>query len=309
MNVNLRQLRAFVCIGRVRSFTKAAEVLNATQPTLSAQIRELEEALNVRLFDRNTRSVTLTAAGEDLLPSVAQLLGDFAQVLEKARDVSDRIVGKVTIAALPSVCSTALPRAMAAFRERHPRIAVQLRDAVADRAVALVRAKDVDFGISSVIDDPRIEFVPITEDRIVAVLPRGHRLATARTLTLQQLTTQPLILMDRDSSVRHIVDAVFASIGRMIAPEYEATFMSSAVGMVRAGLGITMLPSSAYEVTAGDVVIKPVRHPGLRRNVGIIKLRGRTLSPAADAFVQTYAQEAKRGEAPVQERPARKRAR
>lgn len=293
MNVNLRQLRAFVCIGRVASFTKAAAILNATQPTLSAQIRELEQALDVRLFERNTRTVSLTAAGEDLLPAVEQLLGDLDQVLEKARDASARIVGRVSIAALPSVCSRALPRAIAAFRQENPGVSIQVRDAVADRAVELVRTKSVDFGIGSAIDDPRIEFVPIMHDHIVAVLPKDHRLAASRTISLQQLLRYPLILMDRDSSVRHIVDSAFASVGRMAVPEFEATFMSSAVGMVRAGLGVTLLPSSAYEVTTSDVAIRRVRHPALRRSVGIIKLRGRSLTPAADGFLQIYVTEAK----------------
>lgn len=293
MNVNLRQLRAFVCIGRVGSFTKAAVILNATQPTLSAQIRDLEYALKVRLFERNTRSVTLTASGEDLLPAVGQLLGELDQVLERAQDTSARIVGRVSIAALPSVCSRALPRAIATFRSQHPRVSIQLRDAVGDRAVELVRTKTVDFGVGSVSDDPSVEFVPIMHDYIVAVLPRDHPLAASRTVSLQQLLRYPLILMDRDSSVRHIVDSAFASVGRMVAPEYEATFMSSAVGMVRAGLGITLLPSSAYEVSATDFAIRRVRHTALRRSVGIIKLRGRSLTPAANAFVQIYVAEAK----------------
>lgn len=293
MNVNLRQLRTFVCIARVKSFTRAAEILNATQPTLSAQIRELESTLEVRLFDRNTRAVALTAAGEDLLPVVDQLLTDFAHVMERARHVSERIVGKVSIAALPSVCSTTLPIAIAAFREQNPGITVLLRDAVADRAVELVRRREVDFGISSMIEDANLEFMPIIHDDIVAVLPLGHPLASSRHITLQQLTRHPLILMDRDSSVRHIVDAVFASIGRMITPEYEATFMSSAVGMVRAGLGITLLPSSAHEVTTGETLIRRVRHPAFRRSVGVIKLRGRSLSPAGAAFVELYSRRAK----------------
>lgn len=298
MNVNLRQLRTFVCIARVKSFTKAAEILNATQPTLSAQIRELERALEVRLFDRNTRTVALTPAGEDLLPAVDGLLADFGHVMQRARDVSQRVIGKVTIAALPSVCSTSLPLAIARFRERNPGIVVLLRDAVADRALDLVRTREVDFGISSIIDDPRIEFMPVMWDDIVAVLPVGHPLASAKRITLQQLASYPLILMDRDSSVRHIVDAVFASIGRLIAPQYEATFMSSAIAMVRAGLGITLLPSSAHEVTTGETVIRRLNHPGLKRSVGIIKLRGRSLSPAAAAFVDLYVREAKAVERP-----------
>ena len=86
MNINLRQLRAFVSIGRLGSFTKAAEALHATQPALSAQIRELEEALGVKLFDRSTRSVTLTQAGEDLMPGVDTVLADLSSVgLARAR--------------------------------------------------------------------------------------------------------------------------------------------------------------------------------------------------------------------------------
>ena len=115
MNVNLRQMRAFVAIGRLASFTQAAALLHTTQPALSARIRELEDALDVRLFDRNTRSVQLTHAGEDLLPVVEQVLADLGSVVERARDVATRNTGRVAVAALPSVSSELLPATVARF--------------------------------------------------------------------------------------------------------------------------------------------------------------------------------------------------
>src|SRR5690349_19354083 len=137
MNISLRQLRAFVSVGRLASFTRAAEALNATQPALSAQIRELEEALGVKLFDRSTRSVALTQAGEDLMPSVDTVLADLTSVVERARDVAKRNVGRVTIAALPSLAATLVPAVIARMRDEHPGIVIVVRDALAERAVAL----------------------------------------------------------------------------------------------------------------------------------------------------------------------------
>lgn len=296
MNVNLRQLRAFVAIGRLGSFTRAAALLHTTQPALSARIREMEGALAVRLFDRNTRSVQLTRAGADLLPVVEQVLTDLGSVVERARDVATRNTGRVAVAALPSVASELLPVTVARFRRRYPGITIGLRDGVADRVLELVRAREVDFGVTSVgTSDPRFELNPLGSDHIVAVLPRSHPLARQRKLTPTMLVDVPLILMDRDSSVRQVVDATYASLGRISAPMFEATFMSTAIGLVRAGLGVTLLPSSAYEVrTAADVAVRAIDHPGLTRTIGVLSLKGRTLSPAAKAFVTALAAEARR---------------
>lgn len=108
------------------------------------------------------------------------------------------------------------------------------------------------------------------------------------------LVEHPLILMDRDSSVRHMVDATYAALGRMSAPMFEATFMSTAVGLVRAGLGVALLPSSASEVrTATDLAVRAIDHPRLERTIGVLRLKGRSLSPAAEAFVAALAEEAR----------------
>lgn len=303
-NLNLRQMHAFVAIGRLASFTQAAALLHTTQPALSARIRELEAALDVRLFDRSTRSVRLTQAGADLLPIVEQLLADLASVVGQARDVAARKTGRVTLAALPSVASGLLPAAIARFRRRHPRITIALRDAVADRVVEAIRSREVDLGVTSVAaSDPRFEITPLGTDRIVLVLPESHALAARRRLTLAMVVDHPLILMDRDSSVRHMVDAAYAAAGRMATPAFEVTFMATAVGLVRAGLGVTLLPSTAHEVrAANDLAVRTIDDQGLQRSICVMRLKERSLSPAAEAFVAALVVESRKRFAPPRTR-------
>jgi DNA-binding transcriptional LysR family regulator len=288
MNVDMRQLRAFATIGRLGSFTRAADTLFTTQPALSAQIRQLEDALDLKLFDRSTRAVTLTQAGRDLLPVVDRVLADVAAVIGQARDVAHVKTGRVTLAALPSVSSTLLPQAMAELKSKHPGITIVLKDALADRIVQMVKSGGVDFALTGEPPaDAQLEFTQLAADQMVVVMPARHPLSRARRLRLDDLPGAPLILMDRESSVRRIVDGAYVASGKNpVAPAYEAAFMATAIAMVRGGLGITLLPSSAVELTsARDLTTKVISDPRLTRKLGILRERRRSLSPAAQSFV------------------------
>jgi DNA-binding transcriptional LysR family regulator len=310
--VTLQELRYLVALADIGHFGRAARACSITQPALSAQIGELEDMLGLRLFDRSTRSVALTQAGRDLLPIVERILEDVGSVVTHARDVAERNVGRVAVAALPSVCSTLLPQVVARFHARHPGITIALRDALAGRIVEMIRSDAVDFGLTSAPgSDPHLEFRSLASDRMVAVLPRGHPLAGARRFGLGDLLDTPLILMNRDSSVRRIVDDACAAIGRIAAPAHEPEFMATAIGMVRAGLGATLLPSSALEITAAsDLVVHPLDDPRLTRELGILRKRQRAWSPAAEAFVADLeAFIARRFEGAGKPRPGRRRRR
>jgi DNA-binding transcriptional LysR family regulator len=287
MDFTLRQLRAFATIARLRSFTRAADVLHTTQPALSAQIRELEASLGVRLFDRNTRTVAPTRAGADLVPVVEQVLGALASVVAQAENVAARNTGRVVVAALPSLAATLVPDVVARMRERHPGIVVVVRDALAERTLAAVRAGEVDLALTSAPPhDRELVFAPLLADRMMAVLPRAHPLARSKVLRLADLLATPLVLMDRESSVRRLVDAASASIGRLATPAYEVAFMATAIGLVRAGLGATLLPSSAAELrdTTG-LCVRKVEAPTIERPLGLLTQRRRGTSPAVEAFV------------------------
>src|SRR5438477_6505640 len=188
MSFTLRQLRAFVTIARVESFTRAARLLNVSQPALTMQIRQLEGVLGVRLFDRNTRRVRLTRIGTELAPELERLVLEMDAVLVHTRGLAGRSRGTVRLAALPSMCASVVPQAMMRFRESHPGIAVVARDIIARRVIAAVRAEEVDFGIGS-IDGPAADLVltPLLADRMTAVVPAGHPLARRSTVSLRSL--------------------------------------------------------------------------------------------------------------------------
>jgi DNA-binding transcriptional LysR family regulator len=193
----------------------------------------------------------------------------------------------VVVAALPSLAATLVPAVIARMRQRHPGIAVAVRDALAERTLGAVRSGDVDLALTSAPPhDRELVFAPLLADRMMAVLPRTHALARAKVLRLADLLATPLVLMDRESSVRRLVDAASASIGRLATPAYEVAFMSTAIGLVRAGLGATLLPSSAAELRdSTSLCIREVDAPLIERPLGLLTQRRRSASPAVEAFV------------------------
>ena len=288
MDVDLRRLRAFVAVARHGSFTRAAKALNVSQPTFTVQIRQLETSLGVRLVDRNTRSVQLTPIGRELAPVLERILRDLDSALLNTQALSSQASGFVAIAALPTLSATVLPGIISAFRTGNPGIAIHLRDAVSFRVAGMVRAGEVDFGFGSLpASAPDVEFTPLFDDRMSAIFQRHSPLGQKRSITLKDLTASPLILMGRDSSVRAVVDRALAAIGHFAPPAYEASYISTALGMVEAGLGVTILPASVLGTDRGlDLISRPIQKPRINREVGFIQLRGRTLSPAAEAFLR-----------------------
>jgi len=296
MNVSVQQLRAFASVAQHGSFTRAALALHTTQSALSSRIAQLEKSLGCRLFDRSTRSVRLTRVARDILPSVEKILGDTEALIGQTKDISAGVAGRVVMAALPSISATVLPSAIAQFLRDHPRISIVLRDALAEGMADMVRNDEVDFAISSpIVGDASFDFTLLTSDRMAAVFPRNHPLQSVRSLKLEQLIEYPLILMDRSSSVRHIIEDAFRAKGRAALPAFEVAFMSTAIGMVRAGLGVTVLPSASLEVqSATDLGSRNFAERILMRQIGILKRQGRSMAPAVEKFTAFLISRSKR---------------
>ncbi len=287
MDLNLRQIRAFATVARLNSFTRAAVLLHVAQPTLTVQIRKLEEALGVRLFDRTSRSVTLTQTGRDLLPVLGRLVQDLDGVVAEVRNHGARYQGMVRIAALPTAAAALLPKAIASFRVTHPGADFRIRDVIARRVLALVEAEEVDIGVTGgPINAAEFDVLLAIEDQMHVVFPQGHGLAEAEIVTPDLLMRHPLIMMDPDTSVRAVVEAGFHAAGLIPRPAAEATYMMTAVGMVQAGLGITILPSSAKEIDAYPMIrSRRIEGAGFERKISLVKKGGRTLPPLSAFFV------------------------
>ena len=287
-DLSLRQIRAFVSVAHLKSFTHAATLLHLSQPALTVQIRRLEEALAVKLLDRNTRSVELTRVGRELAAVFQRLLRELDAVVIDTRDLAAKRYGVVRLAALPSVAAGLLPDVIAHFREANPRVTFVLKDVIAGRVLGLVRSEEVDFGImGGEFVEPSIEVVYKARDRMHVIFPAVHPIGSVLEITLEVLADYPLILMDPDTSVRAIVDGAFIAAGRLPIPACEATYMMTAIGMVRAGLGITILPGDAREIRAEPSLrSRRIDDPSFERTIAVIKKAGRTLPPVSEGFLE-----------------------
>jgi DNA-binding transcriptional LysR family regulator len=288
MDLNLRDIRALVAVAEAGSFTRAAERLHLSQPALTVQIRRLEEAVGARLFDRNSRNVALTPTGRELLPLLRKSLQDMESVLRDARAMGEGESGTIRIACLPTFASSVLPELIIDMKRDVPRAVFQVRDVVASTVNALVRNEDADIGLTGgEVLDPLLDVLHTGVDRLVVVCPREHALAGKRRIGLNDLAALPLVLTAPGTSVRAVVDAALSESNEPLNIACEPMYMMTAVAMVRAGLGVTILPETAREVRAEPgLIVKRIDHAAFVRRIAIIKKRGRTLPAITEHFVK-----------------------
>ena len=286
---DVRHIRAFLALARAGSFTRAAAELHMSQPTLTVQIQQLEDAVGVKLFDRSKRHVALTQAGRDLLVPLERILLDVEAIASSTEELLEHRRGLVTVAALPSVAAGLLPRAIKKLAGEYPGITVRVHDGVAVTVAAMVKAGQVDFGISSqTYGDRELTSQVLMMDRLCAVVAQTHPLAKKRSMTLHELSKHPLILMVKDSSSRQIVDLAFNREGLVSNVAYETTYGTSVAGMAMAGLGVGILPESMAAPSRLHQL--RIRGEAMTRRISIIMRAGRSLSPTADRLKQTLEQ-------------------
>lgn len=288
MNVTIRQMRAFAAVNRFQSFTKAATLLHLTQPALTVQIRLLERACGQKLFDRTTRQVGLTAAGRELAPVFQHLLRDLDAALAHSHDIAAKRVGTIRLACLPSVAASFLPGVIARFRALHPNVRFVLHDQVGKRIVEDVRQEVVDFGITDVdVDAPDLQSDLLLEENMHVFFPRGHPIETCTSVTIDQLARYPLVLMSLESNARSVIDMAFVQAGLTPRISCEVIYMSTAIGMVQAGLGLTVLPSMGVALSSVSTLSsRRVDDLALTRRIAVVFRKDRSLPPAAKAFVE-----------------------
>lgn len=288
----MRHIRAFLAVARIGNFTRAASELHVSQSALTVQIRQLEDSLGVTLFDRGKRRVALTHAGRDVLVPLEKILVDTEAVVSRTRELTSLRRGMVTLAALPSIAAQIVPRAVQQFTKLYPGIEVRIRDVVAERIVEAVKKEEVDFGVGSKLrPDEELKTVLLQVDRLCAFAPKSHLLARQDTIGLTELVAYPLIVTGRDSGVRAILEDAMKRAKTPLMVAYETNYMSTALGLVKAGLGIAVLPEAAADMDkAGEIYCIAINKPQLSRRIEIIQKKDRSLSPSALQMVAVLKQ-------------------
>jgi len=298
MNVTLRQLRALVALVRTGSFTQAAASLHLTQSALSGQIKELEQALGVRLVERSTRRIGLTEAGRGFYPLVDKILQDLEGVLHGIDDLKALRKGVVRIAAPQLMACTLLPDVIAAFREAHPEVQIRLADCEVDSVLARVASGEVDFGVGP--ERPTgadIAAQPLFELPFMAVFPQGHALEQLPHIHWSDVVRHPFIALQGQFTELLAHDLHGALRNLTLRPSHEVAFMTTALSLVRAGQGITAgLPYAASLVELYQLQMRPLHGPVLRRKFQVYQRASASLAPAAAEFAQfLHTQVASRG--------------
>lgn len=284
-----KQVLAFLAVARHLQFTRAADDLNMSQPAVTSQIATLEQALGLRLFERTKREVALTTAGRALRPIMESIAERLDELVASSSDLGRLRMGKLRLAVLPSVAAGPLPQALKPFRERFPRIEVEISDVVAQDIMRMVKEDQVDFGIGLRTTPDRDVIVgDYLTDELCVFHPRDHPLAGCPSpCRLGDIARHPQILTKPGSSVRQLVDRALTAAGCEVSIAMEAGYMSTALGAVRAGMGVAILPLSARH--AGDVqglAWQRIGTRGLLRRIQILTRRNRDLPGAASALIQ-----------------------
>ncbi|KFC66612.1 LysR family transcriptional regulator [Massilia sp. LC238] len=287
MNPTLRQMRAFVALAKTGNFTLAAQAMHVTQSALSGLIKELEQTLGAKVVDRSTRRALLTDIGKELYPLFSQMIDDLDGALANVADHTRLKKGIVRIAAPQLLSCTLMPEAIAAYRARYPDIEVRLGDTGVESVVNRVLSGEADIGIG-----PEREPAPPLDARLLfempfaLVFPKGHALESQARVTWKDVARYPLISLQGQFTERLLDDMHASKHAPSVKPANEVTFMTTALAMAAAGLGVTVcMPYAAPLATLYGLVMRQLEEPVLTRRFFLYTRPGRSLSPAAESFI------------------------
>ncbi|HEY8607751.1 MAG TPA: LysR family transcriptional regulator [Noviherbaspirillum sp.] len=260
--MELRHLRYFEALGNTLNFTRAAEQLHIAQPPLSRQIRQLEEELGAELIDRGARPLALTKAGVFFLEQCSQLLARVEEVKEATHRISTGGKRWFGIGFVPSALYGFLPELIRGFRQANEEVEVVLSEMTTIQQAEALKAGRIDAGFGRLpLDDPQLVGEVITHEPLVAALPLLHRLLKEKRITLAMLASEPFILYParpRPSYADQVLQH-FRARGLGLSTVIDANEMQTAIGLVAAGIGVTLVPGSVQRLRRDDISYRPLQ--------------------------------------------------
>jgi DNA-binding transcriptional LysR family regulator len=289
--MELRQLEHFVAVAEDESFTRAAGRLGYVQSALSVSIQALERELAVRLFDRTTHRVRLTDAGRALLPSARATLASSAEVREQAAAINGVVRGRLRIGLMQSFAALNVPKLLGRFHREHPQVELTVRPAMGGAAamVAAVTAGELDVAFVAVAE-------PVDALRVLPLKSETLRLVTAddggrsrrRAVRLEQLADASFVDFPLGWGIRTVVDRAYAQLGIHRHVGIEVADVQTLLQLIRAGLGVSLLPQSLLGAGARGLRSQPIQ-PELSWDLAVVTREQHRLSAAARAFLELVA--------------------
>jgi len=285
--MELRQLEYFMAVSKELHFSRAAEQLNISQPTLSQQIKILEGEVGIPLFDRIGKKTALTEAGKILLRHGERVFYEIEQAQAALKDLNGLQTGKLTIGSLLTCVSYLLPPAISKFKQLHPNI---------DLSVHGLRTGDIKTGLLENRLDLGVSFLPVKEEEFASIplfteelslaVPAGHPLAGINEVDLSALEREPTILLPENYFLRQLIDRHCEHIGIKLNPTLEMTTLDSLTQMVSEGIGVTVLPEPYLNyLTHPQIVNVRLVNPTMERKIGFIYRKDKFMCMATRAFI------------------------
>lgn len=292
MNVGLRQLRAFLAVAKCGSFGRAAEEVGVSQSAISFAVQQLENELGLRLLDRTTRQVRMTAAGESLAASATRLLAELDTVLRELKDTGQRRRGRIVMACVPSVARGLMPGCVEYCARKWPDISFAIEDIAAKDVVAKVKRGDVEFGVAGgYIDVSELHVEALTKDPFVLACRRDDVLARSKVVPWRKLSGRRLVMLDNTSGSRPQIMDTLTEAGVKAQIVLELAQPSSVLAMVEAKLGIAVVPTLVAPIESHPALtVRRLVRPSVSRSIFLLKRRDRSLSPAASAVWSALAE-------------------
>ncbi|MFP3566310.1 LysR family transcriptional regulator [Paraburkholderia sp. SIMBA_030] len=290
MNVSLQQLKVFVAVARERSFTRAAREFDLTQSAVSRCVRELEDAVELKLFDRTTRQVELTHAGASLERRIGRLLDEIELTLREERAAYDGHTGVVVLASNPVLSSSWVAEGLARCTAAFPELIVFVRDQPQGGVLASVEQGEVDFGVVSAaepLDGDLLHAQVVFTTPLHVVMPHAHPLARHASVAWSALQEWGLVTLNADAGVRAALDLALSAHGLKRRPVQEFGHVAAVLRMIELGLGIGVLPIDAHwPALRAPLVSRPLL-PEMNLTTMLVHRRNRSLRPnAAAAWAQ-----------------------
>jgi len=293
--MELAQLEAFLQVAHHRSFSRAAEALFLTQPSVTARIQSLERELGERLFERSGRSVSLTDAGIAFMPHAQRALTAVQEGADAIDSVRHGDVGNIRVGASSTIATYVLPDILKRFRKQRPHVHVNLSTGASEEVIEKLLAGLVHLAVCRLSQHPEVESLHLYNDDLALVVEPSHPFAARGKVTLAEAGREPFLFFERTSAYHGLVYSMFLRAG--VAPEsvMELDSMETMKHMVEAGLGISILPviSVEQEVQRGSlkrVEIRDMEQPA-QREVGVHVLRNRSLAPPIRDFLKLLTEE------------------